>query len=117
MSEHISEFIAALEALTRQHGVAIGGCGCCGSPWLQGCADLGDVTYRGSIYRGGYIASGDGDEGLQWLSGFDQCLRVHREEWQARHRQTACYGDLNTAQFGALILAGKVPDAPTPPAA
>lgn len=27
-------FMAELTALTHKHGVKIGGCGCCGSPWL-----------------------------------------------------------------------------------
>ena len=33
------------------------------------------------------------------------------------HRQFGDYGNLNTAEFAVLILAGKVPDAPAPPAA
>jgi len=29
-----SEFLSELSALSRKHGVAIAGCGCCGSPFL-----------------------------------------------------------------------------------
>lgn len=27
-------FLADLSALTKKHGIVIGGCGCCGSPYL-----------------------------------------------------------------------------------
>ena len=29
------QFLLKLEALTRETGIAIAGCGCCGSPWLE----------------------------------------------------------------------------------
>lgn len=32
--EIIAEFKRELAALTKKHRVSIGGCGCCGSPWL-----------------------------------------------------------------------------------
>ena len=35
MTEKESDFLTDLEVLTRKHGIAIGGCGCCGSPWLE----------------------------------------------------------------------------------
>lgn len=35
MTENDSNFLKELEALTRKYKVAIGGCGCCGSPWLN----------------------------------------------------------------------------------
>lgn len=28
------KFLKELTALTRAYGIGIGGCGCCGSPWL-----------------------------------------------------------------------------------
>ena len=33
-------FLRELTALTRRYGIAIGGCGCCGSPWLDDKVDV-----------------------------------------------------------------------------
>lgn len=41
------QFLSDLTELSRKHGIAIGGCGCCGSPWLyddEGC-DFGEMAY------------------------------------------------------------------------
>jgi hypothetical protein len=32
---NLAAFLADLAALTEKHGIKIGGCGCCGSPWLK----------------------------------------------------------------------------------
>ena len=34
LKDNEKEFLIGLEALTRKTGIAIGGCGCCGSPFL-----------------------------------------------------------------------------------
>lgn len=31
---NLHQFLAELSELTLKHGIAIGGCFCCGSPWL-----------------------------------------------------------------------------------
>ena len=35
IDEQIKKFLVGLEKLTRETGVVVKGCGCCGSPWLQ----------------------------------------------------------------------------------
>jgi len=59
-------FILELSELTRKYGIAIGGCGCCGSPWLDDSADISDM-------RAGY---GDTADGLKWVAPSDAC------DWQ-----------------------------------
>jgi len=33
--EQIDLFLKDLAALTNKHGILIGGCGCCDSPWIE----------------------------------------------------------------------------------
>ena len=40
-AEQVRAFLVDLTALTVKHGIAIGGCGCCNSPWLLGSAEKG----------------------------------------------------------------------------
>lgn len=54
------QFLVELAALTRKHGISIGGCGCCGSPWLNAEADVSDQ-------RAGYALC---DE-LKWVAPSD----------------------------------------------
>jgi hypothetical protein len=35
VDERRAEFVAALTRLSKEHGFAIGGCGCCDSPWIE----------------------------------------------------------------------------------
>lgn len=34
-SEALQEFLAELTLLSQKHKLRIGGCGCCGSPWVE----------------------------------------------------------------------------------
>ena len=34
MNENQQKFLAELTALSEKHNLYIGGCGCCGSPWI-----------------------------------------------------------------------------------
>jgi hypothetical protein len=41
------KFLEELSELTRKYGITIGGCGCCGSPWLMEMEDgETDSEYR-----------------------------------------------------------------------
>ena len=59
------EFLLELTALTRKHGISIGGCGCCGSPSLEK-ADVSDE-------RAGYKIE-EGWEILAWVAPTDEYL-------------------------------------------
>lgn len=52
-------FLEELSELSRKHGFVVGGCGCCGSPYLSGDGNLtiGD--------DGGYVVCVDGEH-LEW---------------------------------------------------
>ena len=52
-------FLIELTELTRKHGIVIGGCGCCGSPWLDDVIDVSDE-------RSGYCCDSNGDY-LMWM--------------------------------------------------
>ncbi len=39
-------FLLELRELTIKHGIAIGGCGCCGSPWLYETTDVSNERAR-----------------------------------------------------------------------
>ena len=56
-------FLLELRELTRKHGISIGGCGCCGSPFLDEAADVSDD-------RAGYVEK-NGDD-LRWVAPSDK---------------------------------------------
>lgn len=60
-SDEETKFILELTELTRKYGISIGGCGCCGSPWLDHNEDITDE-------RSGYAMS---SEGLKWVAPSD----------------------------------------------
>ena len=35
LNENVGEFVEELTKLTKKYGIIIGGCGCCGSPYLE----------------------------------------------------------------------------------
>lgn len=49
--ERQEKFIAELTKLTKKYGIAIGGCGCCGSPWVTP-TNIKDGHYEHSGYDG-----------------------------------------------------------------
>lgn len=45
---NLKEFLDGLSELTQKYGLEIGGCGCCGSPWveeIEGNERLDELTY------------------------------------------------------------------------
>lgn len=54
-------FLIDLEALTRKHGIAVTGCGCCGSPDLVGV----DTSDPQAGYR---------DDHVQWIDPSNEYL-------------------------------------------
>lgn len=50
----LQAFVAALQALSAQHGIAIDGCGCCGSPYLYPCTDSVRYSLKGTDLKTDY---------------------------------------------------------------
>ena len=45
VDERIEAFVCGLSELTKRYGLAVGGCGCCGSPFLENLMDSDDNLY------------------------------------------------------------------------
>jgi len=58
--EQLKEFLKDLSKLSRKHKIIIGGCGCCGSPFLMPMSV--DGRYSVSPEKAGYA------ENLAWKS-------------------------------------------------
>jgi hypothetical protein len=57
--EQYIAFLLELSELTRKYGIAVNGCGCCSSPYLQS-VEVGDIR------SGYYMDSDNGD--LKWVT-------------------------------------------------
>lgn len=58
----LEEFLEELSALSRRHGVIIGGCGHCGSPYLDGAGvSVNGLTWNAFYLR--YEIFGEGAHG------------------------------------------------------
>ena len=55
--KNIDQFLTGLAELTSRHGIAIGGCGCCGSPAL----------FEAAHPEGTYVLVGDDEEKLTFV--------------------------------------------------
>lgn len=64
-------FILELTRLAREYGITIGGCGCCGSPWVVSGEDTTNE-------QAGYICDENG-EGLRWITPDDEVA------WENNH--------------------------------
>ena len=50
--ERMNAFLVDLRVLTIKHGVAIAGCGCCGSPYIDDKVDVSDPS-AGYVHESG----------------------------------------------------------------
>lgn len=75
--DRIGAFLLELVALSNKHGVAVGGCGCCGSPWLS-THTLNASGERAPVSRdvGGYSV----DE--EWPRADDDRVQLNNLEWR-----------------------------------
>ncbi len=63
-TERVEAFLEELSVLTRKHGIAIGGCGCCGSPYLS---DLTETQRNTEDWHYTVYTPSDKDSGdLEW---------------------------------------------------
>jgi hypothetical protein len=83
-SDALALFLRDLESLAIKHRIAIGGCGCCGSPYLY---SLDAIDIDGGSYRFGKYPQSDceGEE----LVYMDAEARDWYEEVAARVRERA----------------------------
>lgn len=61
--QKLDAFLAELAALTKAHGLAIGGCGCCGSPFVY---DVNDGTVLMEEVKEQKYAVSDQQDSLTW---------------------------------------------------
>lgn len=45
-SNEIHSFLSDLEKISSKHGICVGGCGCCGSPFLYACKIGAKLNYQ-----------------------------------------------------------------------
>lgn len=72
MEEKKKQFILGLAELTRKYGIAIGGCGCCGSPFLCDPEDVGEQC--------GYMLNDDDEINID-LTNRNHLLHVLRNPY------------------------------------
>lgn len=66
------EFVKELEKLTKKYGVAIEGCGCCGSPYLKNISVDSDPEWGFYTYSSDLEA---GFDNLWWCDGKNKTRR------------------------------------------
>jgi hypothetical protein len=77
-AKNLEEFILELDKLTRKYHLKIGGCGCCGSPFISEV--LGNIDKQA-----GYALTGDAE--LAWVFPGDKYLWSQRSHEIVRKTQ------------------------------
>lgn len=77
--EKVTEFMDGLEALSRRTGVYVGGCGCCGSPYL--CVDGANKLWE---FEDIYVYD---DEGWAVTFADSSGDKFHMEHWSNMTRE------------------------------
>lgn len=74
MKDNEHEFLVGLTELTKKTGIAIGGCGCCGSPYLSE-VEIGP--------NDGYKIDSDDDfiQNIAWMSEADN--KIYFEKYKS----------------------------------
>ena len=87
--EDVTYFLHKLHKLTKETGLVIGGCGCCGSPWISRIgldryvADTPKCTYHASFtYASEWGNDENGKYGQlnRWLTGADNIIWGEKDE-------------------------------------
>ena len=73
----IDNFIKELAALTIKYGIEIGGCGCCGSPWLN---DIGTPI----DWESKYLNKKEIGNNLTFYGGKKMYIYQHVEGWEGK---------------------------------
>jgi hypothetical protein len=65
-AQKLNLFLAELTELSKKHGLAIGGCGCCGSPWIYDDGDGAEDFKKQHYVLKGPVMDG-GADGLEFV--------------------------------------------------
>jgi hypothetical protein len=78
--EKVEAFLKDLTELSRRHGIAIGGCGCCHSPFLKD-ADSATSYYR--VDPSGYY-------GFEWIGPAEICRGCGEKIYREKRERGTC---------------------------
>ncbi len=74
MTDNEKQFILALRELSLKHRVVVGGCGCCGSPWVV------EIKEEAAVPEAGYAIEIPSHGDISWLSPSGTCWEEHHDK-------------------------------------